>query len=59
MSDVDENGEEVVNDADSDTDAAPAPLVMDDTDSIPLPALDRLDHVRAELTDDGFELWLD
>lgn len=59
VSDVDENGEEVVNDADSDMDTAPAPLVMDDTDSIPLPALDRLDHVRAELTDDGFELWLD
>lgn len=59
VSDVDENGEEVVNDADSDVDTAPAPLVMDDTDSIPLPALDRLDHVRAELTDDGFELWLD
>ena len=58
VSDVDENGEEIVvsvpEPVESDT---ASEISLDDTDTVPAPK--HLEHVRAELTDDGFRLWLD
>ena len=60
MSDVDENGEEVVVpvvDVQTTNELDASKIKLDDTDTIPLP--EHLDGLRAELTDDGFRLWLD
>lgn len=60
VSDVDENGEEVVVpvvDVQTTNELDASKIKLDDTDTIPLP--EHLDGLRAELTDDGFRLWLD
>lgn len=60
VSDVDENGEEVivpVVDVQSTDELDTSKITLDETDTIPLP--EHLDGLRAELTDDGFRLWLD
>ncbi|WFD30216.1 hypothetical protein MSPP1_001233 [Malassezia sp. CBS 17886] len=57
--DVDEDGQEIL--LPQDTDDAPsveAQTAMKATALVPLPPVDRLDEVRAELTDEGFRLWL-
>ncbi|PKI85205.1 hypothetical protein MVES1_001178 [Malassezia vespertilionis] len=61
VSDVDENGEEVdtVSPFVYQAPSTPTKVAFDDSDTIPLPPLDQLDHIRAELTDQGFRLWLD
>lgn len=61
VSDVDENGEEViVPEPPASTAASSKPelsLAMDECAEIPLPT--HLDTIRAELTDEGFRLWHD
>ncbi|WFC94434.1 hypothetical protein MBRA1_001064 [Malassezia brasiliensis] len=60
VSDVDENGEEVivpVVDVQSTNELDTSKIPLNETSTIPLP--EHLDGLRAELTDDGFRLWLD
>lgn len=58
--DVDENGEEVLLPEDTDSESeTDAPMAFDESAVLPLPALDKAQALRAELNDQGFQLWLD
>ncbi|WFD23033.1 hypothetical protein MEQU1_001717 [Malassezia equina] len=58
--DVDENGEEVLLPEDTDSESeTDAPMAFDESAVLPLPPLDQAQALRAELNDQGFQLWLD
>ncbi|SHO77721.1 Uncharacterized protein MSYG_2063 [Malassezia sympodialis ATCC 42132] len=58
--DVDENGDEVLLPEDTDSESeADAHITFDESAVLPLPALDKARALRAELNDQGFQLWLD